>query len=100
MPHSARVHNYWLGGKDNYEADRAAGDAVFEVYPGIVCFSASRLSARTSGCGWTSPRARSPTCRSPDATRAHRGSTSIRSVGHPRGALSPARRLLGSCRTP
>jgi ubiquinone/menaquinone biosynthesis C-methylase UbiE len=35
-PHSARVHNYWLGGKDNFEADRAAGDAVLEVYPGIA----------------------------------------------------------------
>ena len=33
---SARVHDYWLGGKDNYTADRAAGDAVIEAYPGIV----------------------------------------------------------------
>ena len=22
VPHSARVWNYWLGGKDNFEADR------------------------------------------------------------------------------
>ena len=36
MAHSARVHNYWLGGKDNYAADRAAGDAVIAAYPGIV----------------------------------------------------------------
>jgi hypothetical protein len=36
VPHSARVHNYWLGGKDNYEVDRAAGDAVLDVYPGIA----------------------------------------------------------------
>jgi S-adenosyl methyltransferase len=28
VPQSARIWNYWLGGKDNYEADRAAGDAV------------------------------------------------------------------------
>src|ERR1700733_12622658 len=34
--HSARVHDYWLGGKDNFAADRAAGDAVMEAYPGIV----------------------------------------------------------------
>ncbi|MGO9221106.1 MAG: SAM-dependent methyltransferase [Streptosporangiaceae bacterium] len=27
VAHSARVHDYWLGGKDNYAADRAAGDA-------------------------------------------------------------------------
>ena len=36
MAHSARVHNYWLGGKDNFAADRAAGDAVMAAYPGIV----------------------------------------------------------------
>ncbi len=27
VAHSARVWNYWLGGKDNFPADRAAGDA-------------------------------------------------------------------------
>ena len=28
VPHSARIWNYWLGGKDNYPVDREAGDAV------------------------------------------------------------------------
>jgi hypothetical protein len=36
VAHSARVHDYWLGGKDNFAADRAAGDAVLAAYPGIV----------------------------------------------------------------
>ena len=36
VAHSAWVHDYWLGGKDNFAADRAAGDAVMEAYPGIV----------------------------------------------------------------
>jgi S-adenosyl methyltransferase len=36
VAHSARVHDYWLGGKDTFAADRAAGDAVREAYPGIV----------------------------------------------------------------
>jgi len=36
VAHSARVPDYWLGGKDNFAADRAAGDAVFQAYPGIV----------------------------------------------------------------
>src|SRR5688572_26241541 len=35
VPHSARVWNYWLGGKDNYAVDRATGDAVIAVYPQI-----------------------------------------------------------------
>jgi hypothetical protein len=36
VAHSARVHDYWLGGKDNFAVDRAAGDAVIAAYPGIV----------------------------------------------------------------
>jgi S-adenosyl methyltransferase len=36
VAHSARVHDYWLGGEDNFAADRAAGDAVIAAYPGIV----------------------------------------------------------------
>jgi hypothetical protein len=36
VPHSARIWNYWLGGKDNFAADRAVGDQVKQVYPDIV----------------------------------------------------------------
>ncbi|MGK5534165.1 SAM-dependent methyltransferase [Streptomyces sp. URMC 129] len=36
VPHSARIWNYWLGGKDNYAVDRAAGDEYRKVFPGIV----------------------------------------------------------------
>ncbi|MER7936875.1 MULTISPECIES: SAM-dependent methyltransferase [unclassified Streptomyces] len=36
VPHSARIWNYWLGGKDNYPVDEAAGDAYTDVFPGIV----------------------------------------------------------------
>jgi hypothetical protein len=35
VPHSARVWNYWLGGKDNYEVDRMVGDQVVQVFPAI-----------------------------------------------------------------
>jgi hypothetical protein len=36
VPHSARIWNYWLGGKDNYPVDRAAGDQYRAIYPEIV----------------------------------------------------------------
>jgi S-adenosyl methyltransferase len=36
VPQSARIWNYWLGGKDNFPVDRAAGDQYREVFPGIV----------------------------------------------------------------
>jgi hypothetical protein len=35
-PHSARVWNYWLGGKDHFAADREFGDRLLDVYPEIV----------------------------------------------------------------
>ncbi|MEU4162944.1 SAM-dependent methyltransferase [Actinoplanes sp. NPDC026670] len=35
VPHSARVYDYWLGGKDNFSADRAVGDAMIHAAPGI-----------------------------------------------------------------
>lgn len=34
--HSARVWNYLLSGKDNFIADRAAGDLLKQMFPGIV----------------------------------------------------------------
>ena len=34
--HSARVWNYLLGGKDNFAADRAAGDLVLQMFPAIA----------------------------------------------------------------
>ena len=36
VPHSARIWNYWLGGKDNYPVDRAAGEAFLKAYPGMA----------------------------------------------------------------
>ncbi|MFI8946499.1 SAM-dependent methyltransferase [Streptomyces sp. NPDC053750] len=41
VPHSARIWNYWLGGKDNYPVDEAAGDAYTAVFPGIVTIARS-----------------------------------------------------------
>jgi S-adenosyl methyltransferase len=36
VPHSARIWNYWLGGKDNYAVDREAGDQYKGIFPGIA----------------------------------------------------------------
>jgi len=35
VAHPARRYNYWLGGKDNFAADRANGDAVERAMPTI-----------------------------------------------------------------
>src|SRR5262252_8815457 len=42
VAHVARVYNYWLGGKDNFAADRAAGDQAIKAFPNIG------LSARSN----------------------------------------------------
>jgi hypothetical protein len=34
VPHPARRYNYWLGGKDNFAADRRSGDEFAERFPG------------------------------------------------------------------
>jgi S-adenosyl methyltransferase len=36
VPHFARVYDYWLGGKDNFAADRVAGDQAIRAFPGIA----------------------------------------------------------------
>ena len=35
VAHSARRYNYWLGGKDNFAADRESGDAIAATFPSI-----------------------------------------------------------------
>ncbi|HET8660329.1 MAG TPA: SAM-dependent methyltransferase [Micromonosporaceae bacterium] len=35
VAHPARRYNYWLGGKDNFAADRASGDAIASAFPSI-----------------------------------------------------------------
>jgi hypothetical protein len=35
VPHSARMYDYWIGGKDNFPADRALGDLFAKAIPSI-----------------------------------------------------------------
>jgi hypothetical protein len=36
VAHPARVYDFWLGGKDNFAADRIAGQQVIEAQPGML----------------------------------------------------------------
>src|SRR6201985_191751 len=44
VPNPARMWNYWLGGKDNFAADREAAERVLEVMPSLPMIArAARL---------------------------------------------------------
>ena len=44
VPNPARMWNYWLGGKDNFAADRSAAERVLEVMPSMPLIArAARL---------------------------------------------------------
>jgi hypothetical protein len=36
VAHQARIYNYWLGGKDNYAADRKAAELAIQAYPAVA----------------------------------------------------------------
>jgi len=36
VPHIARVYDYWLGGTDNFPADRAMGERTMQAYPNLA----------------------------------------------------------------
>jgi hypothetical protein len=36
VAHPARVYDYWLGGKDNFAADREAAQQVIDAFPGVI----------------------------------------------------------------
>jgi hypothetical protein len=42
VPHSARMYDYFLGGKDNYQADRDAAETALQEFPAV------RVTARTN----------------------------------------------------
>jgi S-adenosyl methyltransferase len=49
VAHPARIYDYWLGGKDNFAAHRAAGDHVTALRPEII--PGVRASRRFLGRG-------------------------------------------------
>ncbi|MFY9777450.1 MAG: SAM-dependent methyltransferase [Trebonia sp.] len=66
----ARVYDFWLGGRDNFAADRAVAEQVAAAYPDVlVAVRAQRAllpgrctswsQRRVSGSSWTS----GPGCR-------------------------------------
>lgn len=52
VAHTARVWNYWLGGKDNFAVDREAGDQVAEMFPDMLEIARASRSFLTRTVGY------------------------------------------------
>jgi hypothetical protein len=50
-PNMARVYDYWLGGKDNVQADRAAAEAIRERRPEVTALAAENKEFLTRAVG-------------------------------------------------
>lgn len=58
VPHSARLWNYWLGGKDNFAVDRAVADQILAMVPemgGVPTARRTPSRCRTSAAWPASP---------------------------------------------
>ncbi|XRQ05780.1 SAM-dependent methyltransferase [Actinomadura welshii] len=58
LPHSARIYDYWLGGKDHFEIDRAVGESIVRAEPEMVrmmranrAFLARAVEHLVTACG-------------------------------------------------
>jgi SAM-dependent methyltransferase len=51
-PNIARIYDYWLGGKDNFEADREAAEAIRQRRPNVAdqALDNKRFQTRTINC--------------------------------------------------
>ena len=82
VAHPARVYDYWLGGKDNFPADRALAELMIEAIPNMRAMAAAnraflsravRSWPRRPGSRWShgaGPRWRSSSPASTRSTRA------------------------------
>ena len=51
-PNMARIYDYWLGGKDNYAADRAEAERLLAIYPPLRDLVRENRSFVTEAGAW------------------------------------------------
>src|SRR3984957_11274491 len=51
-PNMARMYDYWLGGKDTFEADRKAAQAVRDVRPNVAEQALDNKKFQTRAVGY------------------------------------------------
>lgn len=52
-PNIARVYDYWLGGKENFEADRAEAEKLLLIFPGMRQLVRENREFIARAVGWT-----------------------------------------------
>jgi S-adenosyl methyltransferase len=53
VPNVARVYDYWLGGKDNYAADRAEAERLVKLYPPLPALVRENREFLIGAVTWT-----------------------------------------------
>ena len=61
-PSSARVWNYLLGGKDNFEIDRMVGDQIRASFPAIVVVAQQQRRFLVRAVTFLAAEANEPVC--------------------------------------
>ena len=56
-PHPARRYNYWLGGKDNFAADRESGDLIAAEFPTVVIAARENRAFQRRAVGYLAAEA-------------------------------------------
>jgi O-methyltransferase involved in polyketide biosynthesis len=56
VPNIARVYDYWLGGKDNYAADRELGDRLLAQYPPTAALVRENKQFMSRAVAWVAAR--------------------------------------------
>jgi hypothetical protein len=56
VPNIARVYDYWLGGKDNYAADRELGDRLLAQYPPTAALVRENKQFMNRAVAWVAGR--------------------------------------------
>src|SRR6202453_1998256 len=100
-PSLARVHDYWLGGKDNFGADRELAEQVIAAYPNIVLSVRANRAFSRSRSAIPRRRMRDPAvpgCRHRDPGRGqHARGSAAPGTGQPGGLRRQRPLQVGLC---
>src|SRR6266404_6184824 len=95
-PNIARVYDYWLGGIDNFAADREEAERMLGVYPELALLARENRLFLSRAVAWLAEQG----VRQPRTPTGARGITSIRIICAPPSTAQPAAAASSTPKTP